>query len=64
MIFPSGVRHDYYTNTDDNGHWSVKFTVPRKALSNHSNQAYTRMQLWHGEQTTQSFMEFTVMWPL
>jgi hypothetical protein len=61
VIFPSGVRHDYYTNTDNNGHWGVKFTIPNNAASKHSNQGYITMQLWHGKQTTQSFIDFTVV---
>jgi hypothetical protein len=61
VIFPSGVRHDYYTNTNGSGYWSVKFSIPSNALSPHSNQAYITMQLWHGKQTTQSFINFTVV---
>ncbi len=60
-IFPSGLRHDYYTNTDANGHWSTKFTVPNRAISKHSNQGYVTLQLWHGQQTTQAFIDFTVV---
>ena len=61
VIFPSGQRHDYYTNTDANGHWSTKFTVPNSAISKHSNQGYVTLQLWHGQQTTQAFIDFTIV---
>jgi hypothetical protein len=61
VIFPSGVRHDYFTNTDGSGHWSTKFTIPNSAISKHSNQAYITLQLWHGQQTTQSFIDFTLV---
>lgn len=61
IIFPSGQRHDYYTNTDSNGLWSVKFTIPNSAISQHSNQAYVTLQLWHGQQTTQSFIDFVLV---
>jgi hypothetical protein len=61
VIFPSGQRHDYYTNTDGSGQWSVKFTVPNNAISPHSNQAYITLQLWHGHQTTQAFLDFTLV---
>jgi hypothetical protein len=61
VIFPSGQRHDYYTNTDGNGHWSIKFTIPNSAISKHSNQGYVTLQLWHGQQTTQSFIDYTIV---
>jgi hypothetical protein len=61
VIFPSGQRHDYYTNTDSSGLWSVKFTIPNSAISKHSNQAYVTLQLWHGQQTTQSFIDFVLV---
>lgn len=61
VIFPSGQRHDYYANTDGKGHWSTKFSVPRGAISRHSNQAYVTMQFWHGQQTTQAFIDFTIV---
>ena len=61
VIFPNGQRHDYYTNTDGGGHWSTKFTVPNSAISRHSNQGYVTLQLWHGSQTTQAFIDFTVV---
>jgi hypothetical protein len=61
VIFPSGQRHDYFTNTDGSGHWSTKFTIPNSAISKHSNQAYVTLQLWHGQQTTQAFIDFTLV---
>jgi hypothetical protein len=61
VIFPSGQRHDFYTNTDGSGSWSTKFTIPNNAISRHSNQAYITLQLWHGKQTTQSFLNFTLV---
>jgi hypothetical protein len=61
VIFPSGQRHDYFTNTDGSGRWSIKFTIPKNAVSKHSNQAYVTLQLWHGQQTTQSFIDFTLV---
>lgn len=61
VIFPSGQRHDYYTNTDASGNWSTHFTIPNSAISKHSNQAYITLQLWHGQQTTQSFLDFTLV---
>jgi hypothetical protein len=61
VIFPSGQRYDYYTNTNSSGLWSVKFTIPNSAISRHSNQAYITLQLWHGQQTTQAFLDFTLV---
>jgi len=60
VIFPNGQHWDYYTNTDHNGRWGVKFTIPNRSVSRHSNQAYITLQLWHGKQTTQSFIDFTL----
>jgi hypothetical protein len=61
VIFPNGLHYDYYTNTDNNGQWKVRFNVPARAASSHSNQAYVTFQLWHGKQTSQSFMDFTLV---
>lgn len=61
VIFPSGYHWDFYRETDSNGKWSVKFTIPRGSASKRSNQAYITFQLWHGKQTTQSFMDFTLV---
>lgn len=61
VIFPSGLHADFYTETDHNGRWSVKFTIPKRGISKHSNQAYITFQLWHGKQTTQQFMDFTLV---
>ena len=61
VIFPSGQHWDFYTLTDHSGRWAVKFNIPRHSVSPHSNQAYVTFQLWHGKQTTQSFMDFTLV---
>jgi hypothetical protein len=61
VIFPSGGHHDYYANTDSQGKWQVKFTIPRGSASRKSNRAFVTLQLWHGKQTTQSFMGFTLV---
>ena len=61
VIFPNGYHADYYAGTNNSGHWSVKFAIPRRAMSSHSNQAYITFQLWHGKQTTQSFMDFSLV---
>jgi hypothetical protein len=61
VIFPNGQHWDYYANTDRRGRWAVKFTIPRHAANKRSNQAYLTFQLWHGKQTTQSFMGFTLV---
>lgn len=61
VIFPSGQHYDYYTVTDHNGRWSMKFTIPKQSTSRHSNQAYITFQLWHGKQTTQAFVDFTLV---
>jgi hypothetical protein len=61
VIFPNGLRHDFYTGTNGSGGWSTKFTIPRNAISRHSNLGYITLQLWHGHQTTQSFLDFTLV---
>jgi hypothetical protein len=61
VIFPNGLHYDFYTLTDHNGRWAVKFNVPSRSVSRHSNQAYITFQLWHGRQTTQGFMDFTLV---
>jgi len=61
VIFPNGQHWDFYTATDNNGRWSVRFNVPARSVTAHSNQAYVTFQLWHGNQTTQSFMNFTLV---
>lgn len=61
VIFPNGQRHDYYTNTDGSGHFQVKFSIPHSPNTRHSNQAYITLQLWHGQQTTQAFIDFTTV---
>ena len=61
VIFPSGQHLDYYKNTDQNGHWAIRFSIPKRSVSSHSNAAYIAFQLWHGNQTTQSFLNFTLV---
>jgi hypothetical protein len=61
IIFPNGKHLDYYKNTDSNGAWQVQFPVPRGAVSKSANQAYITFQLWHGNQTMQAFLTFTVV---
>jgi hypothetical protein len=62
VIFPSGQHWDFYQGTNGNGQWSIRFAVPAHSASRHSNQAYIAFQLWHGSQTTQQFMSFTLVW--
>jgi hypothetical protein len=61
VVFPNGLHFDYFTLTDRNGRWTVKFKIPSHSISSHSNQAYVTFQLWHGSRTTQSFMNFTLV---
>jgi hypothetical protein len=61
IIFPNGQHYDYYKNTDSNGKWQIKFTIPRGSVSKNSNQAHITFQLWHGKQTMQAFVTFTLV---
>ena len=61
VIFPNGQHWDFYTNTGRRGRWAVRFSIPRHAANKRSNQAYLTFQLWHGKQTTQFFMAFTLV---
>ena len=61
VIFPSGRHLDYFTLTDRKGRWATRFNVPRGSASRHSNQAYIAFQLWHGKQTMQAFIQFTLV---
>ena len=61
VIFPTGQHWDFYTNTDNSGRWAVRFKIPRHGISRHSNQAYVTFQLWHGNHTTQAFMDFILV---
>lgn len=61
VIFPDGERVDIYTNTNNSGRWGVRFEIPQHGINSHSNQAYVTFQLWHGQQTTQSFLDFNLV---
>jgi hypothetical protein len=61
VIFPNGLHLDFFTATNGSGRWFIRFNIPRRAISRHSNQAYVTFQLWHGNQTTQNFMTFTLV---
>jgi hypothetical protein len=61
IVFPTGKHLDYYQETNHKGHWKLRFTVPRHSVTRYSRQAYITLQLWHGSQTTQAFVMFTVM---
>ncbi|MBV9279538.1 MAG: hypothetical protein JOZ41_05615 [Chloroflexi bacterium] len=61
VIFPNGRHWDFYLATDHSGRWSVRFTIPGGSISRHSNQAYIAFQLWYGSETSQSFMNFTLV---
>lgn len=55
---PSGRFFAYYTNTDKNGFWSTRFTVPKNGLSKFTSQAVVTAQLWYRNTTTKSYSTF------
>ena len=59
--FPSGRFFAYYTNTDRNGFWSVRFTVPSNSKSKFTSEAVVTAQLWYRNTTTKSYGTFFVV---
>jgi hypothetical protein len=59
--FPSGRYFAYYTNTDRNGFWSTRFTVPANAKSKFTSEAVVTAQLWYKNTTTKSYGTFFVV---
>jgi hypothetical protein len=59
--FPSGRYIAYYTNTDKNGFWSTRFTVPRKGLGKFTSEAVVTAQLWYKNTTAKSYATFILV---
>jgi len=61
VYFPTGIHYDYYTETDDTGHWVKEFNIPSDSVSKYSNEAVVTFQLWKGKTTGKNFATFFVV---
>lgn len=61
VVFPSGKQKAFYAETNAKGHWKKRFSVPRGSATAQSHTAFIIVQLWHGSQTVQGSIAFTVV---
>jgi len=61
VYFPTGIHYDYYTETDDTGHWVKEFNIPADSVSKYSNEVVVTFQLWKGKTTGKNFATFFVV---
>jgi hypothetical protein len=61
ILFPNGKHLDFYERTNNKGHWSKQFDIPRNAVGKNADSAHIELQLLQGKTDVKTFMTFTII---